>query len=385
MPGSPPVGLVDVRPKSWKSRMSSLSRIPGPWFRTVTVQWLAAHSVSTVIVEPGGENLTALSSRLASTCRTFSPSSASASGRGPGRQTTEEPLSAAVGLVSLTEAQTSVVTDGGREGEGQFARLEHGHVEQIVDRFEEGFRRVVDGVQHVALLERDVADGAVAQEVGQGANRHRRIAKIMGRHAKEPVLRPVVFVSRCDAAAVQQVDADARQDRRFAEGLGEVGDAARRQSFHHFGGIALGRDEDERGTVIAGPAFQRAQNLNTFGSGKPTAKRVRSGSNCGQSSKATAPELTSAIWERAGARRLVKPVTFDGAAATARIRRPFRTKPVLFAPRGRARLKRGALVGTAQGQPLRGAATIFPLIQFSPKCRLPVWCVVLTRIRPQRN
>ena len=207
----------------------------------------------------------------------------------------------------------------------------------------------------------------------------------MGRHAKEPVLRPVVFVSRCDAAAVQQVDADARQDRRFAEGPGEVGDAARRQSFPHFGGIALGRDEDERGTVIAGPASQRAQNSNAFGSGKPPSKRMRSGSNRGQSSPATAPELTSAIWSPAGARMLVKLVTFEGAAATIRIRRPLRTKPGLFAPTAGRGLRVARWLARRREERLRGAATIFPLSQFSPKCRLPVWRVERARFRPQRN
>src|SRR5258706_14552292 len=111
---SPPVGLTDVRLKSLKRRVRSLSGMPGPWSRTGREQWVAFISVCTVMVEPGGENLIALPSRLFSTCRIFGSSIDSSPGIGPGCQTMKEPFSAAVALFNLTEAAIRPATDVGR-------------------------------------------------------------------------------------------------------------------------------------------------------------------------------------------------------------------------------------------------------------------------------
>src|SRR5690606_4865466 len=61
---SPPVGLAESRPKSWKSRPRSWSGMPGPSSRTDTRQSRSAGWTVTVTMAPGGEYLTALLRRL---------------------------------------------------------------------------------------------------------------------------------------------------------------------------------------------------------------------------------------------------------------------------------------------------------------------------------
>src|SRR6185503_1088788 len=87
---SPAVGLLERRLKSLKSLSRSFSGMPGPWSRTERLHWpVAGLRVTTaVMVDPGGEYLTALLSRLSITCFIFGTSIAIVAGFAGGENCT---------------------------------------------------------------------------------------------------------------------------------------------------------------------------------------------------------------------------------------------------------------------------------------------------------
>ena len=66
--------------------------------------------------------------------------------------------------------------------------FDRGDIQQFVDQVEHRPTSLEDCFHEVELFRRQASHRAIAQELGQPANRGQRIAQIVGRHAQKPVL-----------------------------------------------------------------------------------------------------------------------------------------------------------------------------------------------------
>ena len=185
---SPPVGCTEVRPKSLNSLSRSVSGIPGPWSRTASTIEPATASTSTVIVEPGGENLTALLSRLSTTCRILFGSRRCGGGRSCGTISIFVRFADRLDVGEIDRLFDEVGQIGQLQGNLELTRFNCGHVEEFVDQRQHLVAGRVDGFHEVELIGCELAHDAIAQEFGQSPDGGERVAQIVCRHAKEFVL-----------------------------------------------------------------------------------------------------------------------------------------------------------------------------------------------------